>query len=48
LDAYAAFLRRQKPWDDVSGPWCFLLDKPEPCEPVPFGGWLNIWTFGRS
>lgn len=48
LDAYATFLHRQKAWDDVAGPWCFLLDQPEPCEPVPCAGWLNIWTFGRA
>jgi hypothetical protein len=47
-DAYAEFLHRQKVWDDVSGPWCFLLDKPEPCQPVSCAGWLNIWTFGRA
>jgi len=47
LDSHAAFLRRQKSWDDVSGPWCFLLSDPKPCQPVPCGGWLNVWTFGR-
>jgi activating signal cointegrator 1 len=47
LEDVAKHLRKMDPdtWKYVSGPICWLIANPEPCEPVPCNGKLGLWTF---